>query len=280
MASLHNLIISVWMSSVGVDPVPVLRHLDVHPGDVGGAAYAPGDQPHHGPSARLGLTNKGRAAISDTGVLAHLTTSADLARMEHKPVTHSGLARVEGSLEFGLALIVGDEAQVDLLGDKLECAVNLILAPARHVAPDSGPVGKDVIKLVVAGWQTGGVDIRVGEVDVPVDGEEGDVVAEPGQGHGRVLEDPDHGVLLVTLLLRSVKAAGVPLTHSHLQQVIGGNVLQLVGSCEDLPGGGVVVVAEIVRDDGAGADKVVVLVEEDTGPGELPGGGLAVREAA
>ena len=167
---------------------------------------------------RAHLTHEGRAAISDTGVLANLTTSAHLAGMEHKPVTHSGLARVEGSLEFGLALIVGDEAQVDLLGDKLECAVNLILAPAGHVAAHPGPVGKDVIKLVVAGWKTGGVDIGVGEVDVPVHGEEGDVVAEPGQGHGGVLEDPDHCVLLVTLLLGSVEAAGVPLTHSHLQE--------------------------------------------------------------
>ena len=61
--------------------------------------------------------------------------------------------------------------------------------------------------------------------------------------------------------------------------LIGGDVLELVCSCEDLPGGGVVVVAEVVRDDGAGADKVVVLVEEDAGPGELPGGGLAVGEA-
>ena len=41
--------------SVGVDPVPVLRHLDIHPGDVRGASDAPGDQAHHCPSARLGL---------------------------------------------------------------------------------------------------------------------------------------------------------------------------------------------------------------------------------
>ena len=52
-----------------------------------------------------------------------------------------------------------------------------------------------------------------------------------------------------------------------------------MSSCQDLPGGGVVVVAEVIRDDGAGADKVVVLVEEDAGPGELPGGGLAMGEA-
>ena len=75
-----------------------------------------------------------------------------------------------------------------------------------------------MIKLVVAGGQTRGVDIRVGEVDVPVHGEEGDVVAEPGERHGGVLEDPHHGVLLVALLLGSVEAAGVPLSHPHLQE--------------------------------------------------------------
>ena len=134
------------------------------------------------------------------------------------PVSDSWLARVEGSLEFRLALIVRHETQVNLLGDELESAVNLVLAPPGHVASHSGAVSEDVIKLVVTGWQTRGVDIGVGEVDVPVHGEEGDVVTEPGQGHGGVLEDPDHGVLLVTLLLRGIEAASVPLTHSHLQE--------------------------------------------------------------
>ena len=56
-------------------------------------------------------------------------------------------------------------------------------------------------------------------------------------------------------------------------------VLELVGGSDDLPGGGVVVVAEVIGDDSAGAHKVIVLVEEDAGPGELPRGGLAMREA-
>ena len=40
---------------------------------------------------------------------------------------------------------------------------------------------------------------------------------------------------------------------------------------DDFPGGPGVVVAEVVRDDGAAAHEVVVLVEQQTGPGELPG---------
>ena len=138
--------------------------------------------------------------------------------MFFKPVSDTRLARVESSPEFRLALIVRNETQVNLLGDELESAVNLVLAPPGHVAAHSGAVGEDMIELVITGGQTGGVDIGVGEVDVPVHGQEGDVVTEPGQGHGGVLEDPDHGVLLVTLLLGRIEAAGVPLTHSHLQE--------------------------------------------------------------
>jgi hypothetical protein len=52
-----------------------------------------------------------------------------------------------------------------------------------------------------------------------------------------------------------------------------------VGGSDDLPGGGIVVVAKVIGDDSAGTHKVIVLVEEDTGPGELPRRGLAMREA-
>ena len=53
-------------------------------------------------------------------------------------------------------------------------------------------------------------------------------------------------------------------------------VLELVGGSDDLPGGGVVVVAEVIRDDGAAAHEVIVLVEQQTGPGELPRGAVPV----
>ena len=51
-----------------------------------------------------------------------------------------------------------------------------------------------------------------------------------------------------------------------------------MGGSEHLPSGGIVVVAKVISDDSAGADKVIVLVKEDAGPGELPRGGLAMRE--
>merc|ERR1719411_1809472 len=136
------------------------------------------------------------------------------------------------------------------------------------------------------------------EADVPVHVQDSEVVVQPGQTHVGVLEDPGHGVLLVSLGLGSVEACGVPLTNSDLQQTENVklrnqtsnplsmslllcqlNVLQLVSGGDDLPGGGVVVVVEVVRDEGAGADEVVVLVEEDAGPGKLSRRGLAVLEA-
>jgi len=136
-----------------------------------------------------------------------------------------------------------------------------------------------MIKHVVTRWQTRGVHIGAAQVNVPVSVEQSDVIAESAGVELRMLEDPDHCVLLVVKLLGGIEATGVPLTNSHLQEVISGNVLELVGGSEHLPGGGVVVVAKVIGDDSAGAHKVIVLVEEDTGPGELPRGGLAMREA-
>jgi len=201
--------------------------------------------------------------------------------VELEPVTHtcSRLTSIESNLELVLALSCGDEGEVDLLGDKLEGSVNLVLAPAGHMASDSCAIAEDVVELVVTGGQTGGVDVGVVQVDVPVDSEESDVVAESGGAHARVLQDPDDGVLLVLLLLGGIESRCIPFTNSHFQQIVDSNVLQLVCSGENLPCGDIVVVAGVVGDDGAGSDKVIVLVEKDTRPWELSWRGLSVLEA-
>ena len=59
----------------------------------------------------------------------------------------------------------------------------------------------------------------------------------------------------------------VDVLHHHLLSLR--DVLQLVSSSENLPCGSVVVVGRVVGDDGAGAHKVIVLVEKDASPGEL-----------
>ena len=115
------------------------------------------------------------------------------------------LSGVESNLESGLALITWHQRQVNLLGDELEAAINLVLAPPRHVTPDPGPIAEDVVKLVVTRGQTSSVDVGMVDVDVSVSVEDGDVVAESGGAHAGVLEDPDHGVLLMSLLLRSIE---------------------------------------------------------------------------
>ena len=51
--------------------------------------------------------------------------------------------------------------------------------------------------------------------------------------------------------------------------LIGGNVLQLVSSCENFSCWEVVVVAEVISDNSTGSNKVIVLVEQDTGPWEF-----------
>ena len=43
-----------------------------------------------------------------------------------------------------------------------------------------------------------------------------------------------------------------------------------MGSGDDLPGSSVVVIAEVIGDNGAAANEVIVLVEQETGPRELP----------
>ena len=47
------------------------------------------------------------------------------------------------------------------------------------------------------------------------------------------------------------------------------NLLQFMSSRDHLPGSSVVVVAEVIRDDGTAANEVIVLVQQKTCPGEL-----------
>ena len=58
------------------------------------------------------------------------------------------------------------------------------------------------------------------------------------------------------------------------------DVLELVGSSDDLPCASSVVVAAVVRDDRTASNEVVVLVEDKTGPGELFRARLSVLKTA
>merc|ERR1719412_1622616 len=240
-------------SSVGVDPVSVVRNINVDTRELRGTSNAPGDETDHGPSTRLSLTDERRSSISSTGVLANLSSSTDLTGVQLEPVANSGLPRVQSSLQLGLALSGGDKREIDLPWDELELAVHLILAPASHVASHSSPVAEQEVELVVAGGQAGRVHVGAVEADGSGHVEDGEVVVQPGETHAWVFEDPGHGVLLVSHRLGSIEACGVPLTHSDLQQTENVklrnqnsnilsvslllcllNVLQLVSGSEDL----------------------------------------------
>ena len=134
------------------------------------------------------------------------------------PVSGAGLAGVEGSLELGLALVVRHETEVNLLGDELECSINLVLAPASHVASDTSSIAEDVVELVVTGGQAGRVHVGVGEdINVSVCVEDGEVVVETASVELRMFKDPDYGVLRVIKLLGPVEPASIPFSDTDFQ---------------------------------------------------------------
>ena len=56
------------------------------------------------------------------------------------PVPHTPLPPVEGEFEGGVAPEVVHEGDVHLVLDELEIPSELVLAPASHVTPHSGPI--------------------------------------------------------------------------------------------------------------------------------------------
>jgi len=53
-----------------------------------------------------------------------------------------------------------------------------------------------------------------------------------------------------------------------------------VGSSDHLPGAPVVVIAEVVGDDGAAPDEVIILVEQETSPWELSRTSLSMSKTS
>ena len=125
---------------------------------------------------------------------------------------------VQGTLQLVVAAVVLNERKVDLVLDKLEGAVHLVLAPSGHPASHSCAVVELVAELVSAGWQARSVHVRLVQVDVPVRVKERNVVAQPSCVELRVLEQPDHGVLLVLDGLWGVEAACVVLANTDFQE--------------------------------------------------------------
>ena len=164
------------------------------------------------------MTDKGTSSVSRASVLPHLASSADLALAQAEPVPTSSTLLVQSALQLVVAAVVLNERKVDLVLDELEGAVHLILAPSGHPASHSCAVVELVAKLVSAGWQARGVHVRLVQVDVPVRVKQRNVVAQPSCVELRVLEQPDHGVLLVLDGLWGVEAACVVLANTDFQE--------------------------------------------------------------
>jgi len=78
--------------------------------------------------------------------------------------------------------------------------------------------------------------------------------------------------------LWGVEATGIVFANTDLQELILLDILELVSSSDNLPCASSVVVAAVVGNDSTAADEVVVLVENEAGPGELARAGLAMLE--
>ena len=162
--------------------------------------------------------------------------------------------------------------------DELKVSGELVLAPASHVAPHTSPVTELVAELVPAGGQAGRVDVAVVQVDPLAQSQHGQVVTETFPVEPGVDGGTEDVVLLVLVLLRPLVGAGVVLTNPHLQTPRTPNIVQVVGGSQHLGGPPRVVVVEVLRDDGAGSNEVVVGVEDETGPGKLSRRGLSVPD--
>ena len=89
--------------------------------------------------------------------------------------------------------------------------------------PDTGSVPKDVVELVVALWEAGGVDVAVAvarQLDGLLQKQDGDVVAETHRVVVAVVAEPTDGKLSVVLRLGTVEPAGVVLDDPNLQQTV------------------------------------------------------------
>merc|ERR1719400_2942646 len=256
-----------------------MRHPGVNSGDIAGASNSPSDKSNDSPPARLSLADKGAASVSCTGVLPHLASCTDLALAQAEPVATSSTLRVQSVLQLVVAAVVLNERKIHLVLDELERTVHFVLAPSSHPTPHSSPVVELVAKLIPTRRETSCVHIWVVEVDVPVSVQDGNVVAQSSCIELRVLEKPDNSVLLVLRCLWGVEATGIVLANTDLQELILLDILELVGSGDNLPCASSIVVAAVVGNDSTAADEVVVLVENEAGPGELTGARLAVLEA-
>jgi len=255
-----------------------VRHPGVDSRNIACTSNTPSDKSNNSPPPGLTLANERAAPVSSAGILPNLTSGTDLALAEAEPVATSCALGIQGTLQLVVAAVVLNQRKINLVLDELEGTINLVLSPSCHPASDSCAVVELVAKLVPTGGQTSSVHIRFVQVDVAVSVKDGDVVAQPSSIELRVLQKPDNSVLLMLGGLWGVEATGIVFANTDLQELILLDILELVSSSDNLPCASSIVVAAVVGNDSTASNKVVVLVENKTSPGELARTGLSVLE--
>merc|ERR1711971_1347476 len=242
------------------------------------ASNTPSNKPNDCPPARLSLADKRTSSISCAGVLPHLTSCTDLALTQSEPVATSSALCVQRVLQLAVTAVVLDERKIHLMLDELERTIHFVLPPYSHPASHSGAVVELVAKLISTRGQTSCVRIWLVQVDVAVSVKDGNVVAQSSRTELGMLEKSDDSVLFVLGSLWGVEATGIVLADTDLQELILLDILEFVGSSDNLPCASSIVVAAVVGNDSTAADEVVVLVENKASPGELTRTGLSVLE--
>lgn len=255
-------------------------NIGVHSRDMGAASDPPSHQSYHRPPSGLSLADERAPSVPSASIFSILCPRAHLSLGELEPVSNSRLFLVERSLQGCVALRGRHQGDVNLVLDELEGSRELILSPASGPAPCSCAVAEDMIKLLLAGWEAGRGHIGVLQVNNSCGDHHCDVVAESFCIELRVANNLRHSVLNVAPRLRRVEAAGIVFPNSHFHTVIGSNLLQVMRCSQDLASSPAEVVVEALGNKSAGAEEVVVLVENETGPWELARSGLPLRESS
>jgi len=244
-------------------------HIGVDSRNMGATSDTPCHQPHHSPSSRLSLADKGASSVSSARVLSVFCSRAHLSLCELEPIPNTRFLLVESLLQSCVALGGGHNWHVHLVLDELERSRELIFAPSSRPAPCSSAVAEDIIELLLARREASRRHIRVLEVDNSGGDHHSNVVAEALGVKLRVPDDFGNGVFNVAPSLRGVEATGVVFTNAHLHAIIGSDLLEIMSCGQDLASTTTKVVVEGLGNKSTSAEEVVVLVEDQTGPREL-----------
>ena len=140
--------------------------------------------------------------------------------MQSKAVCELGLPLASDSvLQRVLALPAIHNGHVHLVHRRLEIPRDAVLAPPCHPAPRSRAVFELEIEHAVAGGVAGGRDTGArGQVDGPLELQDGQVVGEPLRVETWRLHDPQNGEFQMPFPLLLRFSRRIELDHAHLQQ--------------------------------------------------------------